>query len=172
MLRRNAPWPPRGSASPWLRGVVACLLVGSLALVGCREKRDGFEARLAQAVQSSARAGGVLRMEDATDFTWDELHVFGPYVSAEQMHQQLGFAWAGASHQDSDSQTLLVFTRGQQVVRQLDFPRGQGDFADLSLMRFTRQDARFHVKPQGGFITVSRVPLDAEAPTGSDAGRP
>lgn len=145
-----------------MRGVVASLLVWSLALGACSSKPDGFETRLEQALRSSAQAGGTLKMEDATDFAWDTLHVFGPYVTAEEIHRQLGFEWAGAMDQDFDSHTLLVFAQGQKVVKRLDFPRGKGDFADMSGKRFTRQDARFLLKLDDGRIRVSPAPPAAQ----------
>ena len=142
-----------------MRGVVASLLVCGLVLGACSSKKpDGFEARLEQALRSSAQAGGTLKMEDATDFAWDTLHVVGPYVTAEEIHRQLGFEWSGATNQDFDSHTLLIFTQGQKVVKHLDFPRGKGDFAEMSGKHFTREDARFLLKLDDGRIRVSPAP--------------
>ncbi|MBL0693963.1 hypothetical protein [Comamonas sp. JC664] len=125
------------------------LLTWSVGLFGCGKSkaREALSAKLEQRVRSASETGGTFHMAEVTDFDWDALYVFTPYVGEELIKKRLGMDWSGA-REVYDTECLLVFLKGNEVVMDLGFPRHQGDFGNLQKDAIPRDDARFTV-PQG-----------------------
>ncbi|MBT3586306.1 MAG: hypothetical protein HN509_15470 [Halobacteriovoraceae bacterium] len=74
-----------------------------------------------------------------TTFKWQKLYVFGPYnKSKDVIEKRLGFAWEksasfsgilGGEQDGDDSNCLLVFVDGNDVVQYDIFSRGDMDFS-------------------------------------------
>ncbi|WP_426754649.1 hypothetical protein [Myxococcus sp. Y35] len=137
--------------------VAAVLLTWSMALGGCGKSkaREALATKLEQRIRTASEAGGTFHLPEVTDFDWDTLHIFTPYVGADEVRKWLGIEWSGA-RDVPESECLLVFVKGDEVVMDLDFPRVKGDFADLKKHRLSRNEARFAV-PQGGMRLENAV---------------
>ena len=62
------------------------------------------------------------------------MFIFPTYTSYESIYDALGFEWdqvykTGISYRDDI--TLLVFTKGDKVVRYIEYPKAYGDFSSL-----------------------------------------
>jgi hypothetical protein len=129
-----------------------CLVALSTLAQACSRGNDAdLAAKIAQAVDHGN--GTVLTMEQLTRFSWDRLHVFPPYTTAEQVDRELGVSWA-SSHptgiEARDDISLLVFMSGGQVVRFVTLRRGDGDFAAVHRPGgYARADAVFTVSNRG-----------------------
>ncbi len=100
------------------------------------KQRQDFSARLAAEVEKARRSnGGIeIHLKNATDFSWDRVHVFSPYIGAEKINEDLGYAWQPAESIASnavDSIFWLVFTKNRKVVFYADHPRQLGDFSGI-----------------------------------------
>ncbi|MFN3429658.1 MAG: hypothetical protein ACK46X_06870 [Candidatus Sericytochromatia bacterium] len=128
----------------------------ALVLSGCRAEptAHGPEERLAVAVEQAGQAGKPLKLADATDFPWDRVHIFSPYVATADIERALGFRWpeaAATGIQERDDVALLVFVQGKRVVRTLRPARNRGDWAMIeNHAGFTPAKAVFHVTRDEG----------------------
>lgn len=80
-----------------------------------------------------------IRLLDATDVGWDQVHVFGPYTSQADIDQAVGFHWTAPESeviQTSDTANLLVFMNGAAVAMAVLVPRDIADI-DTSAGSFT-----------------------------------
>ncbi|WP_224247353.1 hypothetical protein [Hyalangium gracile] len=160
---RKSGWPP---------GVVVALLVCGGLWAGC-ERSNALEGKLEQAIRTASGNRQPLKMEDVTDFAWSELHIFGPYSAADEMHKQLGFVWLDARDVQLDSENLLVFVHERKVVKSLHFPRAKGDFILPPVARFLRAEARFVVQePRNGSPSLVLVPESIAQQSRKDGGTP
>ncbi|AKQ63756.1 putative lipoprotein [Myxococcus hansupus] len=124
------------------------LLTWSVGLFGCGKSkaREALTAKLVQRVSAVSAAGGTFHLAELTDFEWDTFHVFTPYIGEELIKDRLGMDWSGA-REVYDTECLLVFVKGGDVVLDLSFPRHQGDFSNMKQRRFGQDDAMFTVSP-------------------------
>jgi hypothetical protein len=120
-----------------------CVLLGS----PCADKE--LQALLEDGTREGS--GGSLRMVDYTRFEWDRFFVFGPYTTPDQIEHALGLDWKGAQRSgiaERDGICLLVFVNDSEVVRFVEQPRDEGDWADVARPQpFTPRTARFHLSP-------------------------
>jgi hypothetical protein len=124
-------------------------LVGlAISAFGCQ----GPDHELARSIEASARHGDVaiLDMSETAAFPWDRLFVFEPYTSSEEVERELGRSWWHSDRIEMfDTFTLLVFVKGDRVVRFVDQPLGTG-FAGCSRKGgFPRESARFRCVTDG-----------------------
>lgn len=91
-----------------------------VGLVGCDAGRSGVDVDFSDPLESKLSAlkdsGQSARLTDLTDFGWDEVHVFNEGAARERIEQVVGTPVITGNFWDSAS-TLLVFERGQSVVR-------------------------------------------------------
>jgi hypothetical protein len=105
-------------------GIVAVIGVGLWASAGPGGEFDGLDAQLAMAADE-AGAGGRLTLSDATDFEWDEAHIFDAYSGSAQIEAELN-GWSPLSPAGrlivgdlfvaSDGLQLVAFQRDGEVV--------------------------------------------------------
>ena len=114
----------------WRVLVISVLALATLlALSACAD--SGLDERITSTVDGAS--GTQLRMSDVTDFAWEELYVFPPYTSQEQIDRALGFEWSDPSGISlKDTITLLVFVDDGEVVGWVAPLRSEADFASLS----------------------------------------
>lgn len=102
--------------------------------------------KLEEAIRAAATSGQLLRIEDSTDFAWDELYVFGSYAEEEDIPKDLGDVRPGLVHVTSQHENLLVFVRDRKVVTSFYLPTEKAAFLANPYVRFTREEARFRVE--------------------------
>lgn len=99
-------------------------------------------------------------MTQVTKFDWDNMIVFGPYTSREEMEKQLGQEWTTYSYTgyyikqksslgkyplSDDSLNKIVFIKGQKVVADVTFYRNQVDLTNIN-KTLSREEAKFSVE--------------------------
>lgn len=138
------------------------VLMAVTGLWGCAGPRGGeLEQRLAEAI----RGEKPVDIGSLTDFAWERLYVFPPYTPRRDILEHLGREWNGVEQTGidrSDDRCLLVFVKGGQVVRFLEFPRKLGDFAGVQALKgLDRNRAVFEIRRQNGAAVLA---LKAAAP--------
>jgi hypothetical protein len=79
--------------------------------------------------------------KQVTNFPWNKVY-FGPYTIAEKVNKQLGLTWSNAhAIEMSDSFNLIVFVKGDKVVRYVELPRQYGDFDVLHKNEYSSDEA-------------------------------
>jgi hypothetical protein len=131
------------------------LLMAALAAAsGCFSGSDSkLESQLANEIERAAAEGDAADFSRVAGFDWDRMYVVEPYTNAASVEKQLGFPWAAVEHTAAygqDAFALIVFVRGNRVVRWVDFPRGSGDPLTLPRAGIPRSDARFGVRREQG----------------------
>ena len=128
------------------RAALVVLIVASLC--GCRSQDSA--AITHNILRSERRA---VALSAAVPGDWDRVCILGPYTDNEKAAQTLGFPWAAETLTDihqNDGMSVLVFARGNAVVKHVEHPRGSGDFSSLSGRCFPKARARFvQVIPPG-----------------------
>lgn len=99
-------------------------------------------------------------MTQLTEFEWDKMYVFYPYISREEMERRIGREWTTYSYigyyvfqktflgdhpLDDDSVNKIVFTKGNKVALDVTFYRDQVDFTQLKPI-IEREDTKFLVQ--------------------------
>lgn len=87
---------------------------------------------IASSLEDTNRA--TIDFKDIIKEDWESMFVFPAYTSYETIYDALGFDWdevykTGISYKDDI--TLLVFTKGNKVVRYIEYPKAYGDFSSL-----------------------------------------
>ena len=107
--------------------IVLPLLLGALIVTGLgilARASQGFpDIELADRLRIEAESGDPL-LADVTDFAWDRVCVFPPYLPSEAVDDTLGLEWGVVGGDTIDTRLLLVFVRGDEVVRHLYLDRG------------------------------------------------
>jgi hypothetical protein len=111
--------------------LVLCIAVLLLAVYLSRDE-DNLQAdnllaeRFTRAVQlANEDARGTVDLRDLTSFDWDRALLVASGTPREAISKRLGQEWTGIDTVDGGD--LLVFLKGDQVVRFADY-RGRGEF--------------------------------------------
>lgn len=126
----------RGPRFPLL-WVIGPLVLGALLVTGIGllvRGTQGFpDIELAERLEQAAIDGEPLLAEE-TDFAWDRVCVFPRKVPSERVDEILGIDWGVVGGDRFENRDLLVFVRGDEVVRHfylkrgvVDRPEGEGD---------------------------------------------
>lgn len=98
-------------------------------------------------------------MSDVTDFNWDQMIVFYPYTSREEMVSVIGHDWTTHSYVgyvlfqktflgdyplDDDSVNKVVFLEGDKVILDVTFNRKDVDLTELK-QRIEKDEAKFRM---------------------------
>ncbi|RIX53669.1 hypothetical protein D3P08_09600 [Paenibacillus nanensis] len=99
-------------------------------------------------------------MAQLTEFEWDKMYVFYPYISREEMERRIGREWTTYSYigyyvfqktslgdhpLNDDSVNKIVFTNGNKIVLDVTFYRDQVDLTQLKPL-INREEAKFLVQ--------------------------
>jgi hypothetical protein len=102
--------------------VIGGLLVTGLGILA--RATQGFpDIELADDLQRLSASSDPL-LADATDFAWDRVCVFPPYLPKEAVDEALGMEWGVVGGGDLDDRNLLVFVDGERVVKHFYLRRG------------------------------------------------
>lgn len=113
--------------------------------------RDPLEERIAFAVELARddRGPETIQITRFTEFEWDRFYPIGPRTPVEEIDRRLGFRWEPAASSGigtRDDISLLLFVRGDRVVRAVTMARARGDFAPVvRAAGFTPAEAVFVV---------------------------
>ncbi len=128
------------------------------ALCGC-QKQDS--AAITQNFLLSERRA--VDLSAAVPGEWDRVCILGPYSNNEKAAQTLGFQWAAETLTDihhNDGISVLVFVRGNAVMKHVEQPRSSGEFSSLSGRCFPKGRATFIQVIRPGNGSPSLVPAD------------
>ncbi len=119
---------------------IGLLIALTTALAGCGSER------ISEAISEQLDATQAVDMRTAAPGEWDRVCVLGPYSGDQVARDTLGFNWPAESRSsihESDSISLLLFTRREQVAHAVEHPRDKGDFSALSGRCFLPEQAQF-----------------------------
>jgi hypothetical protein len=121
------------NSKPLLAFIVVALLGAAIFIFLSSQRELGLAGQIADGIETAVSTNATqINLADLTDFAWDNLYIFAPYTTPEQINVALGFTWPDAESSDiamHDDITLLVFVENGRVVDHVEFPRAQGDFA-------------------------------------------
>lgn len=119
----------------------ALIMLMLAALSGCRSQDS---AAIADSFSSSE--SGAVDLSAVVQGDWDRVCVLGPYSNNDKAAQTLGFTWPAETLTDvhqNDGFSVLVFVRGDAVLKHVEHSRGSGDFSNLSGRCFPKDNAKF-----------------------------
>lgn len=96
--------------------------------------------------QFKASRGARVDLALAYPAAWDRVCVLGPYADDGTARRALGFDWSAETKSSihySDTISVLVFVRANEVVSYVEHPRNKGDFSNLSEHCYARAKAVF-----------------------------
>lgn len=125
-----------------------------LILSACDSPPSNMTEELTHQFHSSGRT--FVNLANVVQDAWDKVCILGPYSTSKHAYDTLGFAWPveeKSTISTSDHIALLLFVKNQTVLEFVEHPRRDGDFANLSLQCFKREEAIFHhlTNPQKGW---------------------
>lgn len=91
--------------------------------------------------------------------SWERICVLAPYTDNSRAEKILGFKWDAerqTSISGNDSVTVLVFVRQQSVVAFTEYPRNDGDFANLQPHCLERANAKIVPVPGSNGFTIAK----------------
>lgn len=57
-----------------------------------------------------------IRFNELTQFEWEKVYIFDPYISKEKIFESIGFKWSGIKEQTTESGMQIVFVNNNNVV--------------------------------------------------------
>lgn len=119
-----------------------------LALVACDFPTSEISKNIKRGFESSG--GSSINLADAVAGPWEKVCILGPYMNNETAKTTLGFEWdveAKTSIASNEGVSLLLFLRDGKVIDYAEHPRNQGDFSNLTMKCFLRENAVFTQDP-------------------------
>jgi hypothetical protein len=141
--------------------IVALLVAAGVAAAWYRARSEGdwfLERRLSSLIERSGDKP--FAVVGATNFEWEELHIFRPYEADSAVDRRLGFSSPvprSVGLERRDDIALLVFVKSGQVVAYVAQPRKPGDFTEVPDPAYTPQTALFRLKPRNGWPYLEPV---------------
>ena len=133
-----------------VRFIVFALLI----LPACDSSTATVSEELSRQFNASGRT--FVNLAEVLPRSWNRVCIMGPYSDNKAVKETLGFQWdviANSSITKNDSISLLLFVQNNQVVEQVEHPRRDGDFANLSRQCFSKENATFYyqINPKKGW---------------------
>ncbi len=109
-----------------------------------------------------------VNLDSAVPRSWNRVCILGPYTDNAATHATLGFKWDSDKVSDvatNEGIVLLAFVDNagdaDKVAFFTNYPRGKGDFSNLSRRCFARADAKFEQvdRPLKGWSGLFAAPL-------------
>jgi hypothetical protein len=79
--------------------------------------------------------------------SWERVCILGPYMQNREAKETLGFEWDVESNTtiaSNEGISLLLFVQSDHVVEHVEHPRSQGDFSNLTMQCYPREQAVFY----------------------------
>lgn len=115
------------------RVLVLGLLIFSM--IGCSESQPERNKAFERDIQShmsmvSDDSDSKISITELTDFEWDKAYLFEPYISEEEMEQEIGVNFKDQSNiYTRDDISLLLFLKNGEVVHYAELKRWEADFS-------------------------------------------
>lgn len=107
------------------------LLLATAAITGC-----GRGTPVSDAIRQQSVEGAVVRVADITKFGWDTFFVFSPYTTNVDICSRLGPMFRECAKEVpaviDEGSYFLAFASADRVVHIELYPRGKGDFCEVS----------------------------------------
>ena len=121
------------------------LLCGAIIIVYAQIQSFYTKKKIADTIKSGS---SVIDLDEIAKFPWDNVFIFPPYSSREEIKMELGYPLP--IDNQSEGHTLLIFTQNSIVTLWVRVPREHGDFASLPRQnnytyKFKRKQTRFIV---------------------------
>lgn len=101
----------------------------------------------------------VVNFARITNFKWDKLLIFTPYTDPKEIAGKQGFRWTNSIQTSifvNDGENLLLFIKGDKVIRYINLPRNHGNFPDsLGRCCFDYNNAVFEVQEINDWLEFS-----------------
>lgn len=135
--------------------ILAFMCAGS-----CLQFSGKIEDRLRSAILATESMSlPVFAMTNVTDFVWDQLYIFGPYMPVPKIEKVIGCTWSEAKNpfvDGDDTICFLVFLNKGRLVKHLYYKRMWGDFAAIGGTNgFSPSDSLFFVNHGAAYIGVT-----------------
>ena len=137
--------------------LLTCMVVIFLAACGT-SKPDPLLDQIKALVVQAKDSGKHVHLNQVDAIDWNALFLINPYTSI----QSLGSEFAADSRikktriDQRDDITVLVFTKDNQIVDVIEFPRKIFDFSELQRTRFTPM-GRFQVDIDSPLVPPSAI---------------
>ena len=137
------------------------LLLATAAITAC-----GRATPVSDAIRQQSVEGAEVRIADITKFSWDTFLVFSPYTTNVDICSRLGPMFRECAKEVpavvDEGAYLLVFASADRVVHIELYPRGKGDFCEISCaLVLTREQAVFRVNRDdatvGQYLKLTRT---------------
>lgn len=139
-----------------------CVIVG-LIIAENYQRQENVDDLLWQAIEQKKgkQESVVFEMNSLTTFPWDGLYIFPRNTKITQINDTLGFSWNDFLEHNinmEDDNALLVFTKGDQVVKYILFPGIRGKFEEtLHFKKLSPKEAVFMVlEPVDGVFFIKK----------------
>jgi len=117
------------------------LLVFCLVFAGCH-KKTAVSGSIGKLLQTGASQ---VDMRRVANFAWDDMFVFGPYTSKDQICRTLKHSGSQCSYEGirdvNELESLMVFLHGASETRIESLSRSVADFDDSCLKKNLKRDA-------------------------------
>lgn len=123
-------------------------LLSVLPLVACDFPASEISKNITRGFESSG--GKSINLAEAVAGPWEKVCILGPYVNNDTAKTTLGFEWdveAKTSITSNEGISLLLFLRDGKVIEYAEHPRNQGDFSNLTMKCFLKENAVFTQDP-------------------------
>ena len=121
---------------------------------------------MSDAIRQKSVEGSIVRIADITQFDWDKFFVFSPYTTNFDICSRLGPIFRECAKEVpalvDEGSYFLAFVSADRVVHIEFYPRGTGDFCEMSCtLVLTREQAVFRVNrddaTSGQYLKLTRT---------------
>jgi len=119
-----------------------------LPLVACNSPMSEISKNIARDFESSS--GKSVNLAEAVAGSWETVCILGPYMNNDTAKTTLGFEWdveSKTSITSNEGISLLLFVQDGKVIDYAEHPRNQGDFSNLTMKCFPKENAVFIQDP-------------------------
>lgn len=119
-------------------------------MCSCGQKEHLYTDKdLEDKIKKSVASGGkVLDLAVVTDFDWDSLLIITPYANFDDTEKVLNIDLGRTKHsriESRDDINQLIFYKGREPVKMVEYPRHYGDFANNEIRFIGRDSAKFDI---------------------------
>lgn len=119
-----------------------------LPLVACDSPTSEISKNITRDLESSG--GKSVNLAEAVAGPWEKVCILGPYTNNDHAKTTLGFEWdveSKTSITSNEGISLLLFLRDGKVTEYAEHSRSQGDFSNLTMKCFPKENAVFIQDP-------------------------
>lgn len=144
------------------------VLLGTIGLINQSKKNllDSNLKSLSGQVLSSGQSVGTINLSNLTNFEWDVVYSFSPYMPIESINKVLSFKFDGLKETVNEGMNQIVFVRSGKVVCYLyGYPSNNGygisfdstDYKNGVVMYYPKDNLNFKVTKSKDVIYLEHV---------------